>query len=113
MPNPNSWLPSAAIVAALGLLVQGIKSGWDLIMSLKSHHNTQNGLRLQEVNALMNLVAGLPLAEARRTVWKVKLVKLIRDKAPMQEVYGSLEELIAEVTGGSASEAAASGGSRH
>ena len=96
----NVWLVPTVIVGALGLLVQGIKAGWDLGMSVKSHRNTQNGLRLQEVNALMNLVAGLPLAEARKAVWKVKLVRLIREKKPMEEVYGSLEELISEVTGG-------------
>lgn len=104
----NVWLVPTVIVGALGLLVQGIKAAWDLVMSVKSHRNTQNGLRLQEVNALMNLVAGLPLAEARKAVWKVKLVRLIREKKPMEEVYGSLEELISEVTGGPAAEAAAS-----
>jgi len=109
----NPWLLPTVIVGALGLLVQGVKAGWDLVMSLKSHRNTQNGLRLQEVNALMNLVTGLPLAEARKAVWKVKLVGLIRDGAPIQDVYGSLEELIAEVTGRPTSDAAASGGSRH
>jgi hypothetical protein len=99
LPMNSAWLVPTVIVAALGLLVQGLKSGWDLVMSLRGHRNSQNALRLQEVVALMNLVAGLPLAEARKAVWKVKLVELIRKNAPMSDVYGTLEDLIAEIVG--------------
>jgi hypothetical protein len=94
----NPWFAPAIILAALGLSVQGIKAGWDLFMSIRTHSNSTNALRLHEVGALMNLLAGLPLAEARKAVWKVRLVKLIRDKAPMAEVYKGLEELVSEMS---------------
>jgi hypothetical protein len=98
-PINNAWFIPTVIVAALGVTVQGIKAGWDLVMSLKSHRNSQNSLRLQELGALMNLVAGLPLAEARKVVWKVKLVRLIQQKAPISDVYSTLDNLTVEVVG--------------
>ena len=94
-----SWLVPTVVVGAIGVSVQGIKAGWDLIGSLRTHANSQNALRLQEVGALMNLVEGLPLAAARKAVWKVNLVKLIQRKAPLADIYLSLERLIHEAVG--------------
>lgn len=95
-----AWFVPTVILGSLGLLIQGVKAGWDLIMSIRSHRNSRDALMLQEVNALMNLVAGLPLAESRKAAWKVKLVRLIQQRAPISEVYGTLDALIAEIVGG-------------
>lgn len=95
----NAWLLPSVIVSAAGLLVQGIKAGWDLVMSIKSQSNSKDALRLQELNALMNLVAGLPIAEAQKVVWKARLMRLIKRKAPTSEIYDALEALITESVG--------------
>jgi hypothetical protein len=95
----GEWLGPSVMVAACGIVVQGAKAAWDLMQSIRSHVNSREALRLQEVSALMNLVAGLPMAEARKAAWKLQLVSLIRQKAPITDVYLTLESLMAEIAG--------------
>lgn len=93
------WLVPAVLVSALGLLLQGLKSAWDLVMSWKGHRGSRASLQLQEVTALMNLVSSLPLPEARKVTWKIKLIRLIGKDSGLPDVYAALDELIKEVIG--------------
>ena len=96
----HPWLVPSVIVAAVGLLVQGIKAGWDLVLSIRASSGSQRALRLQEVTALLNLINGLPIAEAKKGVWKARLLKQLRDNIPMSEVYKTVDTLLTEVGGG-------------
>ena len=92
----NGWLIPTVIIAAAGVAVQGIKAAWDLIMSVRSHANTRNSLRIQEVTALMHLVEGLPLPSSRKVLWKVELAKLIQKRVEVSQLYVTLDQLIRE-----------------
>jgi hypothetical protein len=95
----TDWLLPSVIVGAAGLLVQGIKSGWDLIMAIRTSRNTRAALRLQELNAIIHLIEGLPLPPSQKDLWKVRLVDSIRKNTPLTEIYKSLDKLVDEVCG--------------
>jgi hypothetical protein len=93
----HPWLGPSVVVAALGLLVQGIKAGWDLVLSIKASHGSQHSLKLQEIGALLNLISGLPIPEARKTVWKATVLKQLHEKGSISDIYGTVDKLLGEI----------------
>jgi hypothetical protein len=85
------------MVSAVGLLLQGMKAGWDLYFAAATHRRAASALRLQEVGAILQLVEGLPLDTARKAAWKTEIIRTIRDQTPSANVLAAVERAVQEV----------------
>jgi hypothetical protein len=95
----NVWLVPTVIVGMCGLALQGVKAAWDLYLGLAGHRRSRDSARLQEVGALMGLIEGLPLDQARRAYFKVEVIKLIESRADTASVYPLIRRAIETASG--------------
>jgi hypothetical protein len=102
MAADAAWLAPAVIVATVSLGVNGVKAAWDLYTAVRSHRNARAALRLQELNALLAIVQGMPVDDARKAAWRMQAVKLMKQDADVSLVYAQFAAMIDAVVGDAA-----------
>lgn len=93
-PAEHPWLLPAAIIGVAGLALQGIKAAWDLSLSIKTKANSSRAVRLQETNALLNFIDGLPLDDTKKLGYKLEIVQTFQSGADFDALYGVAEKAI-------------------
>jgi len=93
----ESWLIPSLIVSAAGLAVQGLKAAWDLYFAIMNHKRARTTLQLQEINALVHLIDGLPLDDARKAARKTEIIQSIRKGDAIAAVHATIAKVIEDV----------------
>jgi hypothetical protein len=70
----NLWLVPAILVAIFGLLLQGIKAGWDLWFSIRNNKISQETTAFQRLSTFLTFAEGLPLMDTEKTSLKLDLI---------------------------------------
>jgi len=95
----NVWFVPTVIVGVCGLALQGVKAAWDLYLGLAGHRRSRDSAKLQEVGALMGLIEGLPLDQARKSYFKVEVIQLIESRADSSSIYQLIRKAIETASG--------------
>jgi hypothetical protein len=85
------------IVGASGLALQGLKAAWDLYFAVMNHKRARTTLQLQEINALVHLIDGLPLDNARKAARKAEIIRSIKKGDALAMVHATVEKAVQDV----------------
>ncbi len=70
----SSWIVPTVVVAIIGVLLQGIKAAWDLIISIKDQETAKETETLNRICTFMAFVDGMPIPSAEKTALKIDLI---------------------------------------
>lgn len=93
----ESWLVPTVIVGASGLALQGLKAAWDLYFAIVNQKRARNTLQLQEINALVNLIDGLPLDDARKAARKAEIIRSIKEGKALAAVHAIVDKAMRDM----------------